>query len=197
MLEGMSTWRACERASVPQVRVMVACGVLKIENAPRGRNAHTMVAAATRGRHHTPCRTVYAATFFVFEMYPSRNGRCRMRRFTTSVATSLTALCAALVATLLFGGWAARAETSPDLAAIRALQAKAQWAVSESLATVALTTLDRQPAPDSLAIAEASYLFGVAHMRNSGYADGVALTAATRSRDIRARRLGARSAPVA
>ncbi|HTO92108.1 MAG TPA: CHAT domain-containing protein, partial [Candidatus Sulfotelmatobacter sp.] len=86
---------------------------------------------------------------------------------------------------------------APDLAAIRALQAQSQWAASESLATAALADLAKQPKTDSLAIAEASYLAGVAHMRQTGYADGVALNDGLRARDIRARKLGNNTPPVA
>jgi CHAT domain-containing protein/tetratricopeptide (TPR) repeat protein len=85
---------------------------------------------------------------------------------------------------------APRTSAAADLARVRQLQARGEWAAAESLATAALVDLGRAPAPDSLALAEASYLAGVAHLRRSGYADGQALAAGQRALGIRERALG-------
>lgn len=92
----------------------------------------------------------------------------------------------------LVPGWAGTACGQPasDLEAARRLQAQERWAASESLATAALTRLEGEGAPDSLAVADALYLLGIARWRTVGYADGSGLRAATRALGIRARRLG-------
>ncbi len=85
----------------------------------------------------------------------------------------------------------AHVDAAADLEAARQLQVQEQWAASESLATAALTRLEADPAPDSLAIAEALYRIGVARWRTVGYADGSGMRAAARSLGIRERRLPA------
>lgn len=96
----------------------------------------------------------------------------------------------AAVALALAGGRVARAEPSADLAAARQLRIEERWAASESLATRALGDLEHASVPDSIAMAEALELIGVARWKLVGYADGSGRAAASRSLEIRERRLG-------
>ncbi|MFI5371051.1 MAG: CHAT domain-containing protein [Candidatus Eisenbacteria bacterium] len=77
-----------------------------------------------------------------------------------------------------------------DFEVIRDLQQHGRWAASDSLASVTLTRLEREPAADSLAMATALYLRAQARWNLVGYADGTALGAATGCLGIRVRRLG-------
>ena len=94
----------------------------------------------------------------------------------------------ALVFVLPVGGHAAA--LGDDLEAARALQIQERWAPSESLATAALTRLEAEAAPDSLAIAGALELIATARWKLLGYSEGAGMRAASRSLGIRLRRLG-------
>src|SRR6185436_12150452 len=98
-----------------------------------------------------------------------------------------------VLAAAVFGLACANAATgspSADLEAARRLRIEERWAASESLATRALADLEREKTPDSLAMADALELIGVARWKRVGYADGSGLAASSRSLGIRARRLG-------
>lgn len=90
-----------------------------------------------------------------------------------------------------------RAGPAEDLSQARSFQSQSQWAASESVATAALHDLERSPAPDSIAMAEALCLIGKARMRGVGFNDSTGIRAATRCLAIRERRLGPRHEDVA
>jgi CHAT domain-containing protein/tetratricopeptide (TPR) repeat protein len=99
-------------------------------------------------------------------------------------------LAGAAAALLALAAAQAQSDPAADLAAARRFQVEERWAPSESLATAALARIEGGRTADSLAIAEALHLIGVARWRTVGYADGVGRDAASRSLAIRSRRLG-------
>ena len=62
------------------------------------------------------------------------------------------------------------ADLATDLATARALEAREQWAPAESLASAALSRLEGNRSADSLQVAEALHLLGVAKWRSASCA---------------------------
>lgn len=108
---------------------------------------------------------------------------------------TVDALLVALVAALGLG--TAAGSTTGDLAAARKLQSLEQWALSESLATAVLVRLERERSPDSMAVADALYLVGVARWKRVGVGDSAGAAAASRSLTIRERGLPPRDLEIA
>jgi CHAT domain-containing protein/tetratricopeptide (TPR) repeat protein len=106
----------------------------------------------------------------------------------------LVALVAGLLLAMRSG---AVADPAADLARARSLNQQERWSASESLATNALAFLESSSSADSLALAEAEYLRGMARMRRLGYTDSAGVAAANRALGIRERRLGANDLAVA
>ena len=95
---------------------------------------------------------------------------------------------ALLLAVLLVSG-AIAAEVADDMAAIRALQSRRQWAAAESVATAALHRVESARSPDSLAIADLLEEIVESRERRGGARDSLAPLQALTVLGIRLRRL--------